>query len=165
MTDRVLVARWSGQDDRATAEFARLLTDYHRQTEAEKGVPVADVGGLPERYRREVLDPRAVFAADAVLLARDGGAAVGCVVVTAPAPGVAEVKRLWVDPGTRGRGAATALVEAAVRCAADAGAGTVRLSVWRWREPAVALYGRLGFAPAARAWEAREGLVCMERGL
>jgi len=36
----------------------------------------------------------------------------------------------------------------------------VRLSVWRWRTDALALYARLGFAEA-EPWDTRPGLVCL----
>ena len=103
MTDQreFVVARWIGHSASAENGFAELLAAYHLQTEAEKGVAVADVAGLPERYRAEVLDPRTVFASDVVLVAMSGEDAVGCVVVTAPAQGRTEIKRLWVDPAMR----------------------------------------------------------------
>ncbi|WHT22497.1 GNAT family N-acetyltransferase [Crossiella sp. CA-258035] len=130
--------------------LVRLLTGYHLATEAEKGSPVPDAPALPERYRREILDPATAFAADLVLLAV-AEEPVGCVVLTPDA----ELKRLWVDPAWRGRGVARQLTEAAV---AAAGTG-VRLSVWRWRTGAIGLYRRLGFTEV-ESWDARDGMVC-----
>ncbi|MDN3238124.1 GNAT family N-acetyltransferase [Glycomyces tritici] len=165
MTDQreVAIVRWPGQGPVAE-RFAELLAAYHLQTEAEKGEPVADVDGLPDRYRAEILDPRAAFARDVVLVASIGDTAVGCLVVTAPAGGRSEVKRLWTDPAFRGRGVASGLVGAALVHAAESGVGTVRLSVWRWRVDAIALYERLGFT-AVESWEERDQLVCMEKAL
>jgi ribosomal protein S18 acetylase RimI-like enzyme len=151
----VVVSPWRGGDG-----LVRLLTAYHLATEAEKGSPVASAADLPERYRREVADPARAFAADTVLVARAGGADVGCVVLTAPVAGSCEIKRLWVDAAARGWGIAGALVRAALAVAAG-GACTVRLSVWSWRTGAVALYERLGFRVVA-PWDERAGLVCME---
>ncbi|MFI1098184.1 GNAT family N-acetyltransferase [Streptomyces sp. NPDC020917] len=164
MTDEpeVAVVRWPGEGPCADAGPAGLLAEYHLQTQAEKGQAVAGAAALPDRYRAEVLDPRAAFADDAVLLALSGGTAVGCVVVTAPSGGACEIKRLWTAPAFRGRGIASHLVESALAHAAGTGAGTVRLSVWQWRTGAVALYRRLGFTPA-RSWDERDQLVCMER--
>ncbi|MEW2122749.1 GNAT family N-acetyltransferase [Streptomyces sp. NPDC127037] len=142
--------------------LSALLTDYHLCTEAEKGVPVPDAAGLPERYRLETREPDLAFADGTVLVARDGGMAVGCVVVTAPVDGGAEIKRLWTAPASRGRGVASALLGAALEHAGRAGARTVRLSVWRWRTGALALYGRLGFT-VVPSWDERADLVCMER--
>lgn len=160
----VVVVRWPGRDAADEGGPAALLAAYHLQTQAEKGEAVADADRLPDRYRAEVLDPRAAFAGDAVLLAVSGDTTVGCVVVTAPADGRCEVKRLWTVPSFRGRGVASALVGAALAHAADSGARTVRLSVWRWRTGAIALYERLGFT-VTESWDERDHLVCMERAV
>ncbi|MEU5193976.1 GNAT family N-acetyltransferase [Streptomyces scabiei] len=161
---QVRIVRWPNRSVCTGDGPAPLLTAYHLRTEAEKGVPVADAAQLPDRYRAEISDPGSAFAGDVVLLALTEDTAVGCVVVTAPADGHAEIKRLWTDPAFRGRGAASALLTAALTHAADRGADTVRLSVWRWRTAAVALYERLGFR-ATGSWDAREHLVCMERAV
>ncbi len=141
-----------------------LLAAYHLRTEAEKGEAVADTDGLPDRYRAEILDPRAAFADDVVLIALSGETAVGCLVVTAPVGGRSEIKRLWTDPDFRGRGIASGLVSAALAHSAETGVSAVRLSVWKWRSGAIALYGRLGFT-VAESWEKREQLLCMERSV
>ncbi|MEU6479028.1 GNAT family N-acetyltransferase [Streptomyces sp. NPDC047017] len=164
MTDHreVAVVRWPGQTPPIEDGLAALLAAYHLRTEAEKGEPVADVDGLPDRYRAEITDPRTAFAGDVVLVALLGGAAVGCLVVTSPARGQSEVKRLWTDPGFRGRGIASALLGAALAHAAENGVDTVRLSVWEWRAGAIALYERLGFT-VTQSWDERDQLVCMQR--
>ncbi|MEV0920064.1 GNAT family N-acetyltransferase [Streptomyces sp. NPDC049967] len=164
MTDHreVSVVRWPGPTPLAVDEVAALLTAYHLRTEAEKGEPVADAAGLPDRYRAEIADPGTAFAGDAVLVALLGDAAVGCVVVTSPAHGQAEIKRLWTDPEFRGRGIASALLDASLAHAAEIGVDTVRLSVWEWRTGAIALYERLGFT-VTRSWDERDQLVCMQR--
>ncbi|ROQ66050.1 putative acetyltransferase [Streptomyces sp. 840.1] len=144
--------------------LSALLADYHLCTEREKGRGVADVTGLPDRYRAEVEDPGAAFADAVVLVARAEQDVVGCLVVTAPSAGRSEVKRLWTDPGHRGRGIASALLRAAFDEAARGGADTVRLSVWKWRTGAIALYGRLGFT-VTTSWDERADLVCMERAV
>jgi ribosomal protein S18 acetylase RimI-like enzyme len=141
--------------------LSALLEAYHLQTEAEKGVAVTDASGLAERYRAEVTDPQAAFAGDTVLVARSEGAAVGCLVLTTAAQGRSEIKRLWTNPEFRGRGIATALLQAALAQAAENGVDTVRLSVWEWRSDAIALYERLGFS-VTESWDARDQLVCME---
>lgn len=144
--------------------LADLLIAYHLQTEAEKGTPVAGVAELPRRYRREVEDPRGAFHGQTVFVAMIGSQAVGCVVMTSPLDGRCEVKRLWTDPASRGRGVATRLIEATLIQAAEIGVATVQLTVWQWRAAAVALYERLGFV-RSESWEEREGLVCMQRRL
>ncbi len=163
MTDQseVVIVRWPGQAPSSEDGLAGLLAAYHLRTEAEKGAAVADVDGLPERYRAEISDPRAAFASDVVLVALSGGAAVGCVVVTAPAGGRSEIKRLWTDPEFRGRGIASGLLRVALARAAEGGVSSVRLSVWEWRVGAVALYERFGFV-VTESWDGRDQLVCME---
>ncbi|KFG01149.1 acetyltransferase [Streptomyces scabiei] len=164
MTDQreISVVRWTGRTASAVGGPTSLLAAYHLRTEAEKGEPVADVEGLPDRYRAEISDPAAAFAGDAVLVALSGDTAVGCVVVTAPTDGRSEIKRLWTDPAFRGRGIASGLLDAALAHAAGRGVSTVRLSVWNWRTRAVALYERLGFE-ITESWDERDRLVCMER--
>ncbi len=154
------IVTWAAGDD-GREDLRALLAAYHLRTEAEKGVPAADATRLPERYRAEVEDPGAAFADDVVLVARRGDAAIGCVVLAAPAGGRAEIKRLWVDPDERGRGVAAALVRAALARAHATGLRSVRLSVWRWRTTAIALYERLGFTVTA-SWDSRDDLICME---
>lgn len=81
------------------------------------------------------------------------------VVVSRSVPQGTEIKRLWVDPGHRGRRIADALLEAVI----DGSQGDVRLSVWEWRAPALGVYRRLGFTEVP-SWDARPGLVCLVRG-
>ncbi|MDW4907889.1 GNAT family N-acetyltransferase [Streptomyces sp. ADMS] len=163
MTDQreAVIVRWPGQAPSSEDGLAGLLAAYHLRTEAEKGAAVVDVDGLPERYRAEISDPRAAFVGDVVLVALSGGAAVGCVVVTAPVGRRSEIKRLWTDPNFRGRGIASGLLRAALAHAAESGVSSVRLSVWEWRAGAIALYERFGFV-VTESWDGRDQLVCME---
>jgi putative acetyltransferase len=161
---KVAVVHGLGGDPSVQTGLEALLVAYHLQTEAEKGKPVSNLDGLPERYRREILNPREAFADAVVLVALNGSAAVGCLVLAEPMDGRTEVKRLWTDPLFRGRGVATALISSALVEAADQGVRIVRLSVWNWRTAAIALYARLGFT-VVRSWDEREQLVCMERAL
>jgi putative acetyltransferase len=160
----VVVVRRPDQNPSAQHGLAGLLAAYHLRTESEKGETVADVDGLPDRYRAEISDPRTAFADDVVLVALSGDTAVGCLVVTAPVRGTSEIKRLWTDPAFRGRGIASSLLGAALAQAAERGVGVVRLSVWEWRTGAMALYARFGFA-VTESWDERDQLVCMERVL
>ncbi|MFC9286637.1 GNAT family N-acetyltransferase [Streptomyces sp. NPDC057052] len=164
MTDHreVAVVRWPDRTSPIEEGLAALLAAYHLRTQAEKGEPVADVDGLPDRYRAEIRDPRSAFGQDVVLVALMGDATVGCLVVTRPSDGESEIKRLWTNPGFRGRGIASALLGAALAHAAENGVDTVRLSVWEWRSGAIALYERFGFI-VTESWDERDQLVCMQR--
>lgn len=166
MTDQraFTIVRRPGRAAAAQDGPSGLPAAYHLRTQAEKGETVAGVDELPDHYRAEILDPGTAFAGDVVLLASSGNTAVGCLVVTAPVDGCCEVKRLWVDPAFRGRGLAAGLVRAALAQAAESGVGAVRLSVWKWRTDAIALYERLGFT-VTESWDERDQLVCMERAV
>ena len=66
-----------------------------------------------------------------------------------PAPGAsgrAGVISLWVDPAARGRGVASALLDAIARWAADGGAEALALSVMPGNDAARRVYERNGFA-------------------
>src|SRR5690348_16264541 len=111
MTDQrqVDVVRWTDQGG-----LAELLAAYHLCTEAEKGRAAKDVEDLPDRYRKEILNPQAAFLDDGVLIAQSGGSSIGCLVVTFPADGQSELKRLWTIPSYRGQGVASKLVNSAI---------------------------------------------------
>ncbi len=162
MTDQrsVVIARWNPNSLRESTELTALLTDYHLQTEAEKGVPVTSVDALPEKYFAEVTDPQTAFASDEVLIARHSGHAAGCLVLTTQADRGLEIKRLWTDPKYRGRQVATSLLEAARHHAVRTEAETIRLSVWEWRAGAIALYKKTGFIETS-TWDDRDHLIGM----
>jgi putative acetyltransferase len=158
------IVRRLGRDCPADLGLGALLSAYHLQTEAEKGVPVADADALPARYRAETTDPRTAFAEDVVLVARRGGVSAGCLVLTAPVSGRSEIKRLWTAPEARGRGIASTLIETALTQARAGGVSAVALSVWSWRTGAIGLYRKLGFM-VVDSWDERDDLVCLERAV
>ena len=139
-----------------------LVRAYLVQTEREKrDHRVAESApselALPQRYVQEVTDPQAAYADCVTLIAETDQRPVGVVIVRL-AGGEAEIKRLWADPSSRGRGVGSALLDAATQLTA----GRVRLSVWDWRSAAIGLYESRGFERVA-SWEHRAGLVCMIR--
>ncbi|OYW46950.1 MAG: GNAT family N-acetyltransferase [Sphingomonadales bacterium 12-68-11] len=85
-----------------------------------------------------------------VLLAWQGGRAVGCVALRPVDEAIGEMKRLYVRPAGRGRGLGLGrdLVEAVVEAARAAGYRELRLDVLPEFERARALYERAGFRPA-----------------
>jgi ribosomal protein S18 acetylase RimI-like enzyme len=87
--------------------------------------------------------------ASANFIAREGGVDVGLAAVFAEpeAPGRMHLVSMWVDPGYRRRGVARALVDRAVRWAAERRAREVILWVADQNTAARRLYEQLGFRP------------------
>jgi GNAT superfamily N-acetyltransferase len=81
------------------------------------------------------------------LVAEIDGFAAGCGAWRRVQPGVAEVKRLYVDPGFRRRGLAQVVLDALEASAAHAGHRTVVLNTGDRQPEALALYARSGYGP------------------
>ncbi|WP_144785808.1 GNAT family N-acetyltransferase [Microbacterium sp. BH-3-3-3] len=135
-----------------------LVSDYLRRTEDEKAEHglVDPRAAMPTRYTREIDDPATVFADRRVLVAAVDGVDCG-VLVVGSFGGVTEISRFWMTPDARGHGVGSALLTAALRGATR----PVRLSVWKWREPALRMYRTAGFG-VVPSWDERPGLVCLE---
>jgi GNAT superfamily N-acetyltransferase len=74
------------------------------------------------------------------------GAAIGVVVLIGVRPGLDEVKRLYVEPGQRGRGVARSLIKALEDRANARGTDVVRLETGTRQPEAMALYESLGYS-------------------
>lgn len=81
----------------------------------------------------------------ACLLARADGQVLGSVAVRRTGPDVADLKRLWVAPASRGLGIATRLVAAGEDAARGLGAARIRLDTNRALTDAIALYRTHGY--------------------
>jgi GNAT superfamily N-acetyltransferase len=89
----------------------------------------------------ELTPPRGAF----LVVRDDQGTAVGCGGVKLLDAETAEIKRMWLHPSTRGRGAGRALLAALERAARDLGATQGRLDTNGVLETAIALYRSTGW--------------------
>jgi GNAT superfamily N-acetyltransferase len=80
------------------------------------------------------------------LIGYEGDEAVACGGVTVIAPGVAEVRRMYVAPAARGRGLGRALLQALEATAVELGCRAARLDTIEALAEAVALYRSFGYA-------------------
>lgn len=85
----------------------------------------------------------------ALLVARSGNEAAGCIALRPLEGGEAEIKRLYVRPTARGTGLGERLVRAVSDRALDAGYTALRLDTLASMEAAMRLYARLGFVETA----------------
>jgi GNAT superfamily N-acetyltransferase len=114
-------------------ELAALLTAQQRELRAADGGLDGQVYVLGDgaSYLVAVLDRRAV----------------GCGAWQRLAPGVAELKRMYVRPAYRGRGVARHLVVALEEEALAAGHRTLRLETGSYLPAAISLYRSCGYLP------------------
>ncbi len=80
-----------------------------------------------------------------LFLATATGDTVGCIGLRELEPGIAELKRLYVQPAHRGAGTGRLLAEAAVAAAVGIGYRAIRLDTLETMTAANALYAALGF--------------------
>jgi ribosomal protein S18 acetylase RimI-like enzyme len=92
----------------------------------------------------ELTPPRGLF-----LVATLDGAAVGCGAVRLLDADVAEIKRMWVDPGARGAGVGRALLASLEAGAVELGAHAVRLDTAASLTEALGLYRSAGYREIA----------------
>jgi putative acetyltransferase len=94
-------------------------------------------------FERELAELPKNYAA--LLLAEVDGQTAGCAGVREFAPGVGELKRLYVRPEFRGHGLGRELSEQAIARARAAGFSALRLDTLPTMKAATALYRALGF--------------------
>lgn len=88
-----------------------------------------------------------------LLVAYLGTCAVGCGALRRQAAGTAEIKRLYLRPGARGRGLGVRLARRLLKEARDRGYRRVVLDTLPTMTEAISLYRRLGFSPAPPYWD------------
>jgi len=93
----------------------------------------------------ELAPPRGAF-----VVARIGERPVGCAGLCFRGDAPPEIRRMWVDPQTRGAGIGKRLLEDVEQRARDAGATAVRLETNRALKEAIQLYRSRGYREVAR---------------
>ena len=104
--------------------------------------------------------PRGTF-----LVARDDAEPVACGAMWEVAPGIAELKRMWVAPTHRGLGLGRRLLEALESAARAAGHHTSRLDSMHSLAAAVALYRSAGYSEVPPYNHNPNATIWMERSL
>jgi DNA-binding MarR family transcriptional regulator/GNAT superfamily N-acetyltransferase len=89
---------------------------------------------------QETRPPRGRF-----LVVHSGGRPLGCGALKTIAPGVGEIKRMWIHRKLRGRGVGRRLLAALEACSAELGHHTIRLDTSDHLGEAVALYRSAGY--------------------
>lgn len=105
-----------------------------------------------EGFERELAELPGAYAPPfgRLLLARLGGAPVGCIALRPLGADVCEMKRFYVRPVARGHGLGRTLVEALIAEARAIGYGRIVLDTLEKFAAAVTLYRRFGFRPIER---------------
>jgi ribosomal protein S18 acetylase RimI-like enzyme len=139
-----LVIRRAGPGDLPVLHA--LVERAYRGERARRGWTHEDDLLEGPRIPADVLEAALADPAQHLLLAEAGGAAMGCVRVTAEGKGAAYLGLLSVDPERQGRGLGRRLVAAAEKEAARAfGASRMQMTVIRQRPELVAWYERQGY--------------------
>ncbi|MEM7023177.1 MAG: GNAT family N-acetyltransferase [Pseudomonadota bacterium] len=99
-----------------------------------------------------------------LLLAKQSGAVMGCVALRPLEADICEMKRLWVEPGSAGKGIGRTLARRAVADARQLGYRAMRLDTIPERMPAAQeLYRSLGFVEIPAYYHnPLEGVVMLE---
>jgi len=99
-----------------------------------------ELAGLPGQYAKP---------SGRLLLAHEHGQAIGCGALRRVSEEICEMKRLYVRPMARGRGAGLALINALMKGAREIGYAKMRLDTLPSMTKAIALYRALGFKEIA----------------
>jgi len=140
--------------DQARRLLLRVVLRIERRGDDDADVRAAQAAYLAEIARRfgrplDLWNQGALTPARSLLVV-DEGRPVGCGVLRDLAPGVGEIKRMWLHPDARGLGLGTRLLAALESAARHAGHHAVRLDTNESLREAIALYESAGYRRIAR---------------
>ena len=121
-----------------------------------------EIDGAGNFKPEDVLVPGGGF-----IVGRVDARAVACGGFRPLAPGIAEIKRMFVDPGHRGRGYSAKMLRALERMADECGYETVWLETRPLQTAAIALYERGGYVriPNYGMYEGKKECLCYGKSL
>jgi GNAT superfamily N-acetyltransferase len=145
--------------DISSPESQRLINELNAELEGrypEEGANFFHLGA------DEVKEGRGGF-----FIAFSSNVPVGCGAVRVIEPGVAEIKRMYVAPNTRGRGIGRLIVDALEQTSRQLGAHRIVLETGPRQPEAIALYSRAGFVeiPLFGEYIDSKFSVCMAKAL
>ncbi len=117
---------------------------------------VLDLVRQGDEFGLSLYPPESYYALDAsdldrddveLHVARSDGRAIGIAALVDAGDGTGELKRMFVDPAARGRGAARALLDSIEAAASRRGIRTLRLETGPKQPEAIALYTSHGYEP------------------
>jgi len=130
--------------DPASAEARQCLAQYFAELDARFR------GGF-EAVRDKPPDPGEFTEPSGCLfLARLDGSLTGCGALRTLAPGIGEIKRMWVSPTARGRGVGRSILERLESEARQRGMHTLRLDTNEVLTVALRLYRAAGYRETER---------------
>ncbi len=103
-------------------------------------------------WQGDVVPEGCTAPSGAFVVVRAEGRPVACGGLRALAPGVAELKRMYVSPAVRGRGVARALLAHLEEEARARGYRTMRLEAGTRQPEALRLYEAAGYRPVTPGW-------------
>lgn len=119
-----------------------LIADYMRATAKEMDVDPESIAPLIEGYQNF---PGGFYPNGDFIVAKIVDELAGCVGIHGINEFRCEMRSLWVEPGWRGHGVASSLIEASLDRSVELGFQSMGLDVLPTRQGAIALYRKLGF--------------------
>lgn len=121
-----------------------------------------------QNFEEELLQLKEMYSEPrgGIFLLQQGEEFIGCVAIRKKGEGIAELKRMYIQPDIRKAGAGTMLLEKALAAAKELGYQMIRLDTLANMTPAINLYKKHGFYEIAPYYfNPEENAVFFERKL